>query len=71
MFREREIAQNFVFCEWVLYEGTAPEQKTKNAQNTNRLDACEYFHFIGKSKPPPYKIALFYYFLYIFVRGLG
>lgn len=24
--------QNFVFCEWVLYISTAPEQKTKNAK---------------------------------------
>ena len=23
---------NFVFCEWELYDGTAPEQKTKNAK---------------------------------------
>ncbi len=23
---------NYVFCEWVLYNGTAPEQKTENAQ---------------------------------------
>ena len=30
-FRESEI--NFVFCEWELYDGTAPEQKTKSAKN--------------------------------------
>ena len=24
--------QNFVFCEWVPYIGTAPEQKAKNAK---------------------------------------
>lgn len=23
---------NYDFCEWVLYNGTAPEQKTENAQ---------------------------------------
>ncbi len=23
---------NFVFCEWELYDGTAPEQKTENAK---------------------------------------
>ncbi len=67
MFRGREIAPNIVFCEWVLYDGTAPEQKTKNAQNTNRLDACEYFHFIGRSKPLPYKITYLYNEFYIFL----
>ena len=24
--------QNFVFCEWELYIGTAPEQKTESAK---------------------------------------
>ena len=31
--RLRESEINFVFCEWVLYDGTAPEQKTKSAKN--------------------------------------
>ena len=25
--------QNFVFCEWELYDGTAPEQKTESAKS--------------------------------------
>ena len=31
--RLRESEINFVFCEWVLYVGTAPEQKTESAKN--------------------------------------
>ena len=32
IYRLREMEQNFVFCEWVPYIGTAPEQKAKNAK---------------------------------------
>ena len=31
--RLRESEINFVFCEWVLYVGTAPEQKAKSAKS--------------------------------------
>ena len=31
--RLRESEINFVFCEWELYVGTAPEQKTESAKN--------------------------------------
>ena len=31
--RLRESEINFVFCEWELYDGTAPEQKTESAKN--------------------------------------
>ena len=31
--RLRESEINFVFCEWELYVGTAPEQKTESAKD--------------------------------------
>ncbi len=64
-FRESEI--NFVFCEWELYDGTAPEQKTKSAKNS--LDTMSKLFFnpseCNKLHPPPFareakKIYLFY-----------
>ena len=33
LVRLRESEINFVFCEWELYVGTAPEQKTKSAKS--------------------------------------
>ena len=34
---------NFVFCEWELYVGTAPEQKTENAKKRLGFDAQAIF----------------------------
>ena len=55
------------FCEWELYEGTAPEQKTKSAKNS--LDSMSKLFFnpseCNKLHPPPFareakKVYLFY-----------
>ena len=40
-FRESEI--NFVFCEWELYNGTAPEQKTESAKNSLDIESKLFF----------------------------
>ena len=34
---------NFVFCEWELYVGTAPEQNTKSAQKWLKFDVSATF----------------------------
>ena len=52
--RLRESEINFVFCEWELYNGTAPEQKTKSAKNS--LDSMSKLFFnpseCNKLHPP-------------------
>ena len=35
--------QNFVFCEWELYDGTAPEQKTKSAKSAVDIEFTALF----------------------------
>lgn len=37
---------NSVFCEWELYNGTAPEQKAENAQKSQKFDVSATFNFI-------------------------
>lgn len=39
---------NYVFCEWVLYNGTAPEQKTENAQKWLKFNISATFKFLFK-----------------------
>ena len=41
--RLRESEINYVFCEWVLYVCTAPEQKTKSAKKRQGLDVLAVF----------------------------
>ena len=41
--RLRESEINFVFCEWVLYVGTAPEQKTESAKNGKDSMSLPFF----------------------------
>jgi len=38
--------QNFAFCEWVPYIGTAPEQKAKNAKNGRNSIFLPFFIYI-------------------------
>ena len=66
-FRESEI--NFVFCEWELYDGTAPEQKTKSAKSS--LDSMSKLLFHNPSEcnklhPPPFarEAKKFIYFIW-------
>ena len=60
------------FANGCCTDGTAPEQKTKNAQNTLRLDACEYFHFIGRRQAPALQNIVISFIIFIyFVRGFG
>ena len=39
-----KVRLNFVFCERELYDGTAPEQKTKSAKKQLGLDVQAVFH---------------------------
>ncbi|MBQ7203408.1 MAG: hypothetical protein IJS03_05245 [Eubacterium sp.] len=39
--------QNFVFCEWELYIGTAPEQKTENAKSDEDSMSSELLKVSG------------------------
>ena len=60
---------NFVFCEWELYDGTAPEQKTKSAENGLDIESKPFFHNpseCNKLHPLPFarggeKVNLFLY----------
>lgn len=38
---------NFVFCEWELYNGTASEQKTKNAKRRINSNVYAAFKIVG------------------------
>lgn len=49
---------NSVFCEWELYDGTAPEQKAGNAQKWLKFDVSAIFKF-----PIKQKLYLFYTFV--------
>ena len=42
--RLRESEINFVFCEWELYNGTAPEQKTKSAKKSLDIKSKLFFN---------------------------
>jgi len=46
-----------VFCEWELYDGTAPEQKTKSAKNGLDSMSKPFFHNPSECNqlhPPPF-----------------
>ena len=42
--RLRESEINFVFCEWELYVGTAPEQKTESAKKDKDSMSLSFFY---------------------------
>ena len=44
--------QNFVFCEWELYDGTAPEQKTKSTKNPENSMFSGFLHLIHRKRSP-------------------
>ena len=44
---------NFVFCERVLYEGTAPEQKTKSAKNCKDSMSLQFFQSLRVQQVAP------------------
>ena len=44
--------QNFVFCEWELYDGTAPEQKTKSTKNPENSMFSGFLHLIHRKRFP-------------------
>ena len=47
--RLREMEQNFAFCEWEPYIGTAPEQKAKNAKRLrNSIFLRRFIYIITK-----------------------
>ena len=57
--RLRESEINFVFCERVLYVGTAPEQKTESAKkdkdsmSLSFFYKCYYLFFSARASPCP------------------
>ena len=63
-----KVRLNFVFCERELYDGTAPEQKTKSAKNS--LDSMSKLFFnpseCKELHPPPFtrKAKRFIYFIW-------
>ena len=51
--RLRESEINFVFCEWVLYVGTAPEQKTESAKNGKDVESLPFFQSLRVQQVAP------------------
>ena len=51
--RLRESEINFVFCEWELYVGTAPEQKTKSAKNGKDSMSLPFFQSLRVQQVAP------------------
>ena len=51
--RLRESEINFVFCEWELYVGTAPEQKTESAKNGKDSMSLPFFQSLRVQQVAP------------------
>ena len=51
--RLRESEINSVFCEWELYVGTAPEQKTKSAKNGKDSMSLPFFQSLRVQQVAP------------------
>ena len=51
--RLRESEINFVFCEWELYAGTAPEQKTESAKNGKDSMSLPFFQSLRVQQVAP------------------
>lgn len=45
---------NSDFCEWELYDGTAPEQKAGNAQKWLEIDVTATFKILQQAKILPF-----------------
>ena len=66
--RLRESEINFVFCEWELYVGTAPEQKTESAKNGKDSTSLPFFQSLRVQQVAPtslYKGGKEVYLLYL------
>lgn len=64
---------NFVFCEWVLYVGTAPEQKTESAKDGKDSMSLPSFQSLRVQQVAPTDLHLYTReanrFIYFIWRG--